>query len=166
MSKYFNVNNFDDKRKAIYEFIKEFPPINEKEFEAYARAFFDIKASVKKLYVYEKDEGCSYELKEDEITYHKSALYNKWRVDLRDGIYRKLGLSVLLDSTFGSLGCGGIARTYYGQTSHLSLERTEILKNWWGKGITDDVKYYIREAAKKERLKKILGGYPFRLKRK
>ena len=166
MSKYFNVNNFDDKRKAIYEFIKEFPPINEKEFEAYARAFFDIKASVKKLYVYEKDKGCSYELKEDEITYHKSALYNKWREDLRDGIYRKLGLSVLLDSTFGSLGCGGIARTYYGQTSHLSLERTEILKNWWGKGITDDVKYYIREAAKKEKLKKILGGYPFRLKRK
>lgn len=164
MSKYFNINNFDDKREAIYEFIKEFPPINEKEFEAYARAFFDIKASVKKLYVYEK-EGCSYELKEDEITYHKSALYNKWRVDLRDGIYRKLGLSILVDSTFGSLGCGGIARAYYGQTSHLSPERTEILKNWWGKGITDDVKYYIREAAKKEKLKKILGRYPFKLKR-
>ena len=164
MSKYFNINNFDDKRGAIYEFIKEFPPINEKEFEAYARAFFDIKASVKKLYVYEK-EGCSYELKEDEITYHKSALYNKWRIDLRDGIYRKLGLSILVDSTFGSLGCGGIARAYYGQTSHLSPERTEILKNWWGKGITDDVKYYIREAAKKEKLKKILGRYPFKLKR-
>lgn len=165
MSKYFNVNNFDDKREAIYEFIKEFPPINEREFEAYARAFFDIKASVKKLYIYEKEDGCSYELKEDEITYHKSALYNKWRVDLRDGIYRKLGLSILLDSTFGSLGCGGIARTYYGQTSHLSPERIEILKNWWGKGITDDVKYYIREAAKKEKLKKILGRYPFKLKR-
>lgn len=166
MSKYFNVNNFDDKREAIYEFIKEFPPINEREFEAYARTFWDIKASVKKLYIYEKEDGCSYELKEDEVVYHKSALYNKWRVDLRDGIYRKLGLSILLDSTFGSLSCGGIGCSYYGQTSHLSPERIEILKNWWGKGITDDVKYYIREAAKKEKLKKILGKYPFRLKRK
>ena len=166
MSKYFNINNFDDKREAIYEFIKEFPPINEKEFEAYARIFWDIKASVKKLYVYEKEDGCSYELKEDEITYHKSALYNKWRVDLRDGIYRKLGLSVLLDSAFGSLSCGGIGCSYYGQTSHLSSERIEVLKNWWGKGITDDVKYYVREAAKKEKLKKILGRYPFKLKRK
>lgn len=166
MSKYFNVNNFDDKREAIYEFIKEFPPINEKEFEAYARIFWDIKASVKKLYVYEKEDGCSYELKEDEITYHKSALYNKWRVDLRDGIYRKLGLSILLDSAFGSLSCGGIGCGYYGQTSHLSSERIEVLKNWWGKGITDDVKYYVREAAKKEKLKKILGRYPFKLKRK
>lgn len=165
MSKYFNVNNFDDKREAIYEFIKEFPPINEREFEAYARVFWDIKASVKKLYIYEKEDGCSYELKEDEMTYHKSALYNKWRVDLRDGIYRKLGLSILLDSTFGSLGCGGIGCSYYGQTSHVSPERIEILKNWWGKGITDDVKYYIREAAKKEKLEKILGGYPFKLKR-
>lgn len=166
MSKYFNINNFDDKREAVYEFIKEFPPINEKEFEAYARAFFDIKASIKKLYVYEEDNYCVYELKEDEITYHKSALYNKWRVDLRDGIYRKLGLSVLIDSTFGSLGCGGIARTYYGQTKNLSKERIEVLNNWWGKGIIDDVKYYIREVAKREKLKKILGGYPFKLKRK
>ena len=165
MSKYFNVNNFDDKREAIYEFIKEFPPINEREFEAYARAFFDIKASVKKLYIYEEAAGCLYELKEDEITYRKSALYNKWKVDLRDGIYRKLGLSILLDSTFGSLGCGGIGCGYYGQTSHVSPERMEILKNWWCKGITDDVKYYVREAAKKEKLKKILGGYPFKLKR-
>lgn len=165
MSKYFNINNFDDKREAIYEFIKEFPPINEKEFEAYARIFFDIKASVKKLYIYKKEDGCSYELKEDEMTYRRSALYNKWRVDLRDGIYRKLGLSVLLDPTFGSLGCGGIARTYYGQTSHILPERVEILRNWWGKGITDDVKYYVREAAKKEKLKKILGRYPFKLKR-
>lgn len=171
MSKYFNVNNFDEKQEAVYRFIKEFPPINEKEFEAYARTFFDIKASVKKLHVYEynekyeKEGGCSYELKESEITYHKSALYKKWKVDLHDGIYRKLGLSILVDSAFGSLYCGGIARTYYGQTSHLSPERTEILENWWGKGITDDVKYYVREAAKRKRLKEILGGYPFRLKR-
>ena len=162
MSKYFNVNNFDEKREAVYRFIKEFPPINEKEFEAYARAFFDIKASVKKLYVYEKD-GCSYELKESEMTYHKSALYNKWKVNLHDGIYRKLGLSILVDSTFGSLGCGGIARTYYGQTSHLSPERTEILRNWWGKGILDDTKFYIREAAKRQQLKEIFGKCPFRM---
>ena len=161
MSKYFNVNNFNEKREAVYAFIKEFPPINEKEFEAYARAFWDIKASVKKLYVYEK-EGCSYELKEDEITYHKSALYNKWRVDLRDGIYRKLGLSVLVDSAFGSLSCGGIARTYYGQTKYVSEEKTEILNNWWSKGILDDVKFYMREAAKRQRLKEIFGKCPFR----
>ena len=162
MSKYFNVNNFNEKREAVYAFIKEFPPINEKEFEAYARAFWDIKASVKKLYVYEK-EGCSYELKEDEITYHKSALYNKWRVDLRDGIYRKLGLSVLVDSAFGSLSCGGIARTYYGQTKYVSEEKTEILNNWWSKGILDDVKFYMREAAKRQRLKEIFGKCPFRM---
>jgi len=162
MSKYFNVNNFDEKRDAVYRFIKEFPPINEKEFEAYARVFWDIKASVKKLYVYEKD-GCSYELKENEITYHKSALYNKWRVDLRDGIYRKLGLSVLVDSAFGSLSCGGIARTYYGQTKYVSEEKTEILNNWWSKGILDDVKFYMREAAKRQRLKEIFGKYPFRM---
>ena len=56
MSKYFNVNNFDEKREAVYRFIKEFPPINEKEFEAYARTCFDIKASVKKLHVYEYNE--------------------------------------------------------------------------------------------------------------
>jgi len=162
MSKYFNVNNFDEKRDAVYRFIKEFPPINEKEFEAYARVFWDIKASVKKLYVYEKD-GCSYELKENEITYHKSALYNKWRVDLRDGIYRKLGLSVLVDSAFGSLSCGGIARTYYGQTKYVSEEKTEILNNWWSKGILDDVKFYMREAAKRQRLKEIFGKCPFRM---
>ena len=53
MSKYFDVNNFDEKRDDVYRFIKEFPPINEKEFEAYARPFFAIKASVKKLYVSE-----------------------------------------------------------------------------------------------------------------
>ena len=162
MSKYFNVNNFDEKRDVVYRFIKEFPPINEKEFEAYARTFFDIKASVKKLHVYEKD-GCSYELKESEITYHKSALYNKWRVDPRDGIYRKLGLSVLVDSAFGSLYCGGIARTYYGQTKYTSEEKTEILKNWWGKGILDDTKFYMREAAKRQRLKEMFGKCPFRI---
>ena len=162
MSKYFNVNNFDEKRDDVYRFIKEFPPINEKEFEAYARAFFDIKASVKKLYVYEKD-GCSYELKESEITYHKSALYNKWRVDPRDGIYRKLGLSILVDSAFGSLYCGGIAGTYYGQTKYTSEEKTEILKNWWGKGILDDTKFYMREAAKRQRLKEMFGKCPFRI---
>lgn len=163
MSKCFNVNNFSEKREAVYAFIKEFPPINEKEFEAYARAFWDIRASVKKLYVYEEDNCCVYELKEDETTYHKSALYNKWRVDLRDGIYRKLGLSVLIDSTFGSLSCGGIARTYYGQTKNLSKERIEILNNWWNKGILDDVKFYMREAAKRQRLKEIFGKCPFRI---
>ena len=162
MSKYFNVNNFDEKRDAVYRFIKEFPPINEKEFEAYARVFWDIKASVKNLYVYEKD-GCSYELKESEITYHKSALYNKWRVDLRDGIHRKLELGVLVDSAFGSLSCGGIARTYYGQTKYVSEEKTEILNNWWSKGILDDVKFYMREAAKRQRLKEIFGKCPFRM---
>ena len=101
MSKYFNVNNFDEKRDAVYRFIKEFPPINEKEFEAYARTFFDIKASVKNLHVYEynekygKEGGCSYELKESEITYCKSTLYKKWKVDLHDGIYRIFSSSLI-----------------------------------------------------------------------
>lgn len=160
MSKYFNVDNFDEKYLAIKAFIAEFPPINEKEFEAYARIFWDIKISIKRLYVYEKD-GCSYELKEDEETYRISPLYRKWKNEIR---YCD-GLSVLLDPTFGTLSCGGIGRTHYGQTSHLLPERTEILKNWWGRGITDDVKYYIREAAKRKKLKEILGAYPFKLRR-
>lgn len=163
MSKYFNVNNFDEKYLAIKEFIEEFPPINEKEFEAYARAFWGIKISVKNLNVYEKN-GCSYELKEDEETYRTAPLYRKWERGTRYHYHN--GLLTLLDPTFGTLSCGGIARTHYGQTKNLPPERTEILNNWWGKGIKDDVKYYIREAEKRKRLKEILGGYPFRLRRK
>lgn len=60
MSKYFNVNNFNKYQMAVREFITEFPPINEKEFEAYARTFFDIKASVKRLHIYTEEDSCSY----------------------------------------------------------------------------------------------------------
>ncbi|MBO4622387.1 MAG: hypothetical protein J5691_00735 [Bacilli bacterium] len=162
MSKYFNLDNFDEKYMAIKEFIAEFPPINEREFEAYARAFWGIKISVLNLHVYEKS-GCSYELREDEETYRTSPLYRKWERGTRYHYHN--GLLTLLDPTFGTLSCGGIARTHYGQTKNLSPERTEILNNWWGKGIKDDVKYYIREAEKRKRLKEILGGYPFRLRR-
>lgn len=163
MSKYFNIDNFDEKYIAIKEFIQEFPPINEREFEAYARAFWDIKISVLDLYVYEKS-GCRYELKEDEETYRTSPLYRKWERGTRYHYHN--GLLTLLDPTFGTLSCGGIARTHYGQTKNLSPERTEVLKNWWGNGIEDEVKFYIREAAKRQRLKEILGKCPFKTLRR
>ena len=119
---------------------------NLEEFRQITKDLYGVKLSVDCLAYPQgafgsKEYACQYKIREKQNDYSKGEIYRLW--DKKFGQYD--GLSVLLDSIFGKLNCGGVAGSHYGQT-RCDKKTWERIKNWDKKNDSKLAKASIEQA--------------------
>jgi hypothetical protein len=97
-------------------------PKNNEEFKKFTKKYYGVELNAKVI-VYK--ESVRYKILEAHNDCMKNELYKAW--EDKFGSYD--GLTILLNSLFGELSCGGVATSHYGDT-HLSKDKCERLLKW------------------------------------
>lgn len=132
-------NNFDEFVKKHVSSDKNSPrfinidiPKNEAEFRAFTKSIYGVELGVEcRAYSkveFNRDYSCQYRVTGMSYEeYSQMPIMKLWENKFRQ--YN--GLSILLDSCFGDVSCGGVAGTHYGQTK--CDEETWTRVNNWSK---------------------------------
>ena len=103
-------------------------PKNNDEFKEFTKKVYGVELSVHCVAYPTSgiEYKCEYTIQGiDEDTYSKNKIYKLWEKEFS----QYDGLKVLLDSVFGKIYCGGVAKYHYGQC-RCTKEQWEIIKNW------------------------------------
>lgn len=136
-------------------------PSNEQEFRQFTKNIYGVELSVKCV-AHGNGEPDSkgmfyidYEIQGmDESEYSKNPIYKLW--DRKFGQYD--GLKVLLNSLFGSIRCGGVARYHYAQASTSDKSVWERITNWDNRNAEKQIEKAIEQH---DSLVDIFGFNPF-----